>query len=151
MENPFAWEYITTVPKGMAAYGPFALAYLAVFALGLGASILLGRALARRFRDHALHRRLAERAMQIAGWICGAGLLFFGFRALELPLLGMRLWLYLSVLALLVAAGLGLWYWWARYPAELGRYRQEQARRQYLRAGAAAPRARRAASGRRRR
>jgi hypothetical protein len=149
MTNPFDWEYLTKVPKALEAYGPFAIAYVAVFGLGLVAALLLGRWFDRRFREHALHRRLARRATQIAAWIFGVGLTFFAFRALELPFLGMRLWLYLSVLAVLAAIGLGIWYWLARYPAELARYEQEQARQQYLRAGPA-PRQRRPSAGRRR-
>jgi hypothetical protein len=152
MTNPFDWGYLTTVPKGRelsAVFGPFAIAYLIVFALGLVAALLLGRWLDRRFRDHALHRRLAQRATQIAAWLSGVGLAFFAFRALELPFLGMRLWLYLSALAMLVALGLAVWYGFARYPAALARYREEEARRQYLRPGSL-PRQRRAAAGRRR-
>jgi hypothetical protein len=97
-----------------------------------------------------INRILTRRATQVATWIFGIGLTFFAFRALELPLLGMRLWLYLSVLALIVAAGLGLWYRLARYPAALARYQQEQARQQYLRPSQPA-KVRRSSAGRRRR
>ena len=151
MTNPFDWEYLTRVPKGEEAYGPFALAYVGVFVLGLGISILLDRVLRRRLRHHALHQRLAERATQITGWVFAAGLIFFGLRALEVPLLGMRLWLYLSVLAVLVTAALGLWYWRMRYPEQLRRYEQEQARRQYLKPAREAPKVRRSTPSRRRR
>jgi protein-S-isoprenylcysteine O-methyltransferase Ste14 len=149
MTNPFDWAYLTKVPKNLEAFGPLAIAYVVIFGLGLIAALALGRWLDRRFRDHALHRRLAQRATQIAAWIFGVGLTFFAFRALELPFLGMRLWLYLSALALLVAIGLAIWYWFARYPAQLARYEQEQAKRQYLRPGAPS-RQRRQATGRRR-
>lgn len=141
MMNPFDWNYLTQVPKSLEAYGPLAIAYVVLFALGLIGALLLGRALDRRFRDHALHRRLARQATRIAAWVFAAGLVFFGFRALELPFLGMRLWLYLCVLAVAVMVVLGAWYWRVRYPAELARYQQEQTRRQYLRPGAP-PRAR---------
>jgi hypothetical protein len=150
LTNPFTWDYLSRVPKGLEAYGPLALAYLVVFVLGLAACVLANRLLGRRFRDHALHLRLTRRATQVATWIFGIGLTFFAFRALELPLLGMRLWLYLSVLALIVAAGLGLWYRLARYPAALARYQQEQARQQYLRPSQPA-KVRRSSAGRRRR
>ena len=149
MTNPFDWSYLTQVPKSYEAYGPFAIAFLAIFGLGLVAALLLPRWLDRRFRDHALHRRLAQWASHIAAWIFGVGLTCFAFRALELPLLGMRLWLYLSALAVLVALGLAIGYGLIRYPAERDRYRQEETRRQYLRAGSP-PRQRRTASGRRR-
>lgn len=152
MTNPFDWGYLTTVPKGRDlgdVFGPFAIAYLIIFALGLVAALALGRWLERRFRDHALHRRLARRATQIATWLAGIGLVFFAFRVLELPFLGMRLWLYLNALAVLVALGLAGWYWFARYPAALARYRDEEARRQYLRPGGLS-RQRRATAGRRR-
>jgi hypothetical protein len=123
---------LTQVPKGYVAYGPLAITYLIVFSVGLVGALVLARVLDRRFRDHGLHRRLAQRGTQIAAWVFGIGLTFFAFRALELPFLGMRLWLYLSVLSVLVAIGLGLWYWLARYPAEKARYNQSVARRQYL-------------------
>jgi hypothetical protein len=136
LTNPFTWDYLTRVPKGYEAYGPLAIAYLVIFGAGFIGALVLGRVLDRRFREHDLHRRLAQRGTQIAAWVFGVGLAFFGFRALELPFLGMRLWLYLSALAVLVMAGFGVWYWLARYPAEKARYEQEAARRQYLRAGA---------------
>ena len=57
MTNPFDWSYLTRVPKGLEAYGPFAIAFVAIFAVGLIASLVVGRWLTRHFRDHALHRR----------------------------------------------------------------------------------------------
>lgn len=133
MTNPFDWSYLTQVPRSWSAYGPFAIAYLVVFATGLIASIGLGRWIERRFRDHALHRRLAARARQIASWLFGVGFTFFVLRALELPFVGMRLWLYLSVLALVVGLGLAVWYWRVVYPAELANFTADQARQRYLR------------------
>jgi hypothetical protein len=150
MTNPFDWSYLTRVPKGVEAYGPFAIAFVAIFAVGLVVSLLLGRWLTRHFRDHALHRRLARVGSQIAAWLFGVGLAFFAFRALELPFLGMRLWLYLCALALVVAVALAAWYRWWRYPAARAAYDYGLARSQYLKP-AAAPKQRRASGSRRRR
>ena len=140
MTNPFDWGYLTRVPTGYEAYGPFALTLVIVLVAGLVVSLLAGRIAARVFREHSLHRRLATRAGEIAGWIFGATLLFFGFRALELGFLGMRLWLYLGVLAGVAAVGWAIWYWRTRYPAQLARYQQEQERQRYLRGQRAARR-----------
>ncbi|MCC6627689.1 MAG: hypothetical protein IT340_09840 [Chloroflexi bacterium] len=134
LTNPLTWDYLTRVPKGYEAYGPLAIAFLVLFGVGFVGALVLSRVLDRRFREHDLHRRLAQRATQIAAWVFGVGLTCFGFRALELPLLGMRLWLYLSALAVLVMIGLGVWYRLARYPAEKARYDQAAERQQYLRA-----------------
>ena len=150
MTNPIDWTYLTRVPKGIEAYGPFAIAFVAVFAIGLIASLVLGRWLTRHFRDHALHRRMTRVASQVAAWIFGVGLTFFALRALEMPLLGMRLWLWLCVLALVIALGLAVAYRLLRYPAALAAYEHELARAQYLKS-APAPRQRRTSAPRRRR
>ena len=133
MRNPFDWEYLTRVPRAWEAYGPLALTYLGVFTVGLILSLALRRWLARRYRDHALHRNLARRGAELAAWVFGIGLALFIPRALELPFLGMRLWLYLGALlpiGLLVAF---IWHWRARYPAELEEYERERERQRYLR------------------
>jgi hypothetical protein len=147
MNNPFNWEYLTRVPKAEEAYGPFAIAFVIVFVVGLATTLVAGRILSRSFKDHALNRRLAARGSQIMAWVFGVGLLFFALRALEIPLLGMRLWLYLSALAVLVAIALGIWYMQARYPAALRAHEEQEQRQQYLRTGTR----RRATAGRRRR
>jgi hypothetical protein len=148
--NPFDWSYLTRVPKGLEAYGPFAIAFVAVFAIGLIASLVVGRWLTRHYRDHALHRRLTRVASQVAAWIFGIGLTFFALRALEVPLLGMRLWLWLCVVALAIALVLAVVYRLWRYPAALAAYEHEQTRAQYLRS-VPVPKQRRTSASRRRR
>ena len=73
MTNPFNWAYLTQVPKNMAAYGPFGIAFLAVCVLGLVASIVLSRWLTRRCRPHALPPRLTDRPFQTAARLSGVG------------------------------------------------------------------------------
>lgn len=106
MDNPFSWDYLTTVPGSNEVFGPFAVVYLAIFIIGFLASVVVYNDMAKRwFKDPVLHR-MAKRWAGIALILFTLGLFFFLIRWLQInPFeLGMRIWMWLSLLALVVLA-----------------------------------------------
>jgi hypothetical protein len=77
--------------------------------------------------------RLANNPVQLAGikhwaliglWLFGAGLFFFGVRAMQInPLsFGQPIWLVGSIIAIVIAASRCVEWWRTVYPAELARF-----------------------------
>jgi hypothetical protein len=140
MDNPFSWDYQTTVPGTDEVFGPFAVAYLILFGVGFLASIYLYNNGAARYLEHPLKRRALRRGGAIAMIVFGVGLFFFGIRVLQInPFnFGMRIWLWLSLLAALVMFAYFAYYLRTRYPSLLKSYEERRLKQQYLRPAAAA-------------
>ena len=107
MDNPFSWDYLTTVPGQNEVFGPLSVLFALVFGVGFLASSFYATRpwappLGGRFK-----KRFVAKAATIVAWITGIGLFFFLIRILQInPLnFGMRIWLWLSLLALVVALG----------------------------------------------
>ena len=134
MENPFSWDYMTTVPGTDEVFEPFAVVFLIVFGLGFVVSVFLYNDGARRFTDHPIKRRVARRGAGIAMTVFGAGLFFFGIRVLQINpfTFGMRLWLWLSLLALLITVAYFVYYLRTKYPVQLRAYEERRRKQQYL-------------------
>jgi len=137
VRNPFDWNYLTEVPRSDNIFGPFSIAYLVLFTLGLLATVIVNNRVWRIFPTHRLHRQTLEKIMYRAMWGWITGLSFFVFRFFGLNLLGIRLWEYVCLLAALGCVGFT--YWWLRtqYPPRVEAFRKEQRRRTYLRPGSA--------------
>ncbi len=138
MRNPLNWGYLTEVPISDEIFGPFSIAFLVIFTVGLVLTALAPRWAERQFPNHRLHRdtvtKISSRAMW--GWI--TGLLFFVCRFFGLNLLGWRLWLYVSLFAAIGCIAYAYWWLRTKYPPRVAAYRKEQRRRAYLRPGSAA-------------
>ena len=135
MNNPFSWEYMTTAPGTDDVLDIFGIVCLVIFGVGFLVSVLLSNDRAKRFVQHPLKRRLLRRAGGIGTAVFGAGLFFFGIRALQINpfTFGLSIWLWLCVLAALVMAGY-FWYYARRvYPNQLRAYEQHQVKQRYLR------------------
>ncbi|MEJ7761198.1 MAG: hypothetical protein WKF80_00220 [Thermomicrobiales bacterium] len=134
MDNPFSWDYQTTVPGPDDVFGPFSTAYLILFAIGLVASIVVYNDGARRFFRNGLQRRFAQRASGYAMIIFGMGLFFFLIRWLQINpfTFGARIWLYLSFLSLIGFALAVANYLRTDYPAEREAYESRKTRQHYL-------------------
>jgi 4-hydroxybenzoate polyprenyltransferase len=139
MDNPFSWDYLTTVPGTDEVFGPFAIAYLIVFGVGFLGSIYLYNDGASRYLDHPVKRRAIRRGATFATIVFGVGLFFFGIRVLQInPFnFGMRIWLWLSALAAVVLFAFFAYYLRTRYPAQLKTYEERRLKQQYLRPVAA--------------
>lgn len=107
MGNPFSWDYLTSVPGEGEIFGPLSILFAIVFALGfIASSFYASRPWAPPFGQR-FRKRFVARSAMILAWITGIGLFFFLIRVLQInPLnFGMRLWLWLTLLALVVAIG----------------------------------------------
>ncbi len=101
MGNPFSWDSLTAVPGTDEIGNSGALAFLLIFLFGFGFAVYLYNAGSRRFFRSRLRRRMIKRGAAIAMTVFGFGLFFYGIAALQInPFsLGVRFWLWMSVLA----------------------------------------------------
>jgi hypothetical protein len=111
--------------------------YLALFGIGFVVAVLLTGESARRVASHPMTRRMVRRDARIALWIFGAGLFFFGVRALGInPFsFGAPIWLWLCLLALVVAVAYFVVYARRVLPGQVEAFEQEQRKRRYLKPG----------------
>ncbi len=139
MDNPFSWDYLTTVPGPNEVFGPFAVIFLIVFGIGFTISTAIYSGWGRYFISDPVLRRMARRWSGWAMTLFGLGLFFFAIRWLQInPLsFGMRIWLWLSWLALLAFALVIGWDIRKNYPAQKAAYEELQRKQQYLRPAAA--------------
>ena len=139
MDNPFSWDSLTSAAGTDEVFNPFGVAFLVVFGVGFLVSLVLYNDGARRYLGHSLKRRVVRRGAGIAATVFGIGLFFFGIRALQInPLgLGMRLWLWLSLLAVVLMFVYFAYYLRTAYRAELKAYEERRRKQQYLRPVAA--------------
>ena len=144
MDNPFSWDSLTQTPDAANVFSLPALIYFVVFAIGFVTAAYLSNQGARRFGGTPVTRRGIQHCATIALYVFGAGLFFFGVRALNInPFsFGAPIWMWLSVLAVIVFAIYCYRYWTTTYPARLQAYEQRQLKQQYIkpsRRGAAKP------------
>jgi hypothetical protein len=139
MDNPFSWDYLTTVPQTDEVFGPFAVIFLVLFGIGFLGSVFFYNDGGRRYISHPLKRRTIRRGSGIAMVVFGIGLFFFGIRVLQInPLnFGMRIWLWLSFLAVIVMFAYFAYYLRTVYRVQLEEYEERQRKMGYLRPAAA--------------
>lgn len=139
MDNPFSWGNLTSVPGSGEEWGVFGTTFLVIFGIGFLASIFLYNDGARLFTKHTLKRRTLRRGAGLAMIVFGIGLFFFGIRLLQInPFgFGMRLWLWLCVLAAVSLVTYFVYYVFTVYQDELRSYEDRKLKKQYLTAAAA--------------
>ena len=135
MNNPFSWEYVTTAPGPDDVFDVFGVVCLVIFGVGFLVSLVLSNDGARRYVSHPLKRRLLKRVGGIGTAVCGAGLFFFGVRALQINPFGFALpiWLWLCLLALAALLVYAAYYARVVLPGQLRAYEQQQVKQRYLR------------------
>ncbi len=136
MENPFSSNYLGTLPASGDVFGPFAIGFAVVFAIGFLATVVVynggGRPL---FPNNVLFRM----ARKWAGWglcVFGLGLFFFVIRALQINPFGFgkHAWLWICILLALV------WIAWIaydairNYPTQVQQYQEHLKKREYAKA-----------------
>ncbi|MGI8477410.1 MAG: hypothetical protein ACR2OO_13715 [Thermomicrobiales bacterium] len=138
MDNPFSWNYLTTVPGSNEVLGPFAIGFLALFGLGFLASTLLYNGGGRKLFANPVLFRMACKWAGVGLVIAGLGLFFFVIRALQINpfTFGMRIWLWLSLLALAAFAAYILYDLRAHYEGAKAEYEEYKRKQLYLRATA---------------
>jgi amino acid transporter len=86
----------------------------------------------RRFKNHTLNARLAERVSMVLTGFASGGLLLMLFAFGQLQLLSWPIWLILGFIALVAVVVYGVYYSVNVYPARLAQYNQELERAKYL-------------------
>lgn len=134
MDNPFSWDYLSTVPGQNEVWGPFAILYVAIYGIGFVVSVVLynggGRSL---FPNHVMYRML-KRWSSWALLVFGAGLFFFVVRAIQINpfTFAMRFWMWVTVLGLVALMALVALDFQRRYVSTLAAFRERQRREEYL-------------------
>jgi hypothetical protein len=138
MDNPFSWDYLTTVPGPNEVFGPFAIVYLVLFLAGFALCVLLYNGIGRKQFPNPVLFNMARRWGGAGIIVFGFGLFFFGIRALQInPFsFGMRIWLWISLLAVLAWLVFIAWDYRTRYEPLLRSYQEQLRREQYTRKGA---------------
>ena len=144
MDNPFSWDSLTGTPAPEDIFSLPAMLFFVVFTIGFVASAFLSNQGAYRFSRNPVQRRGIQHCATIALYIFGAGLFFFGVRALNInPFsFGSPIWLWLSAIALIAFAIYCYRYWTTTYPTRLAAHEAQQLKQQYIRPprrGAAKP------------
>jgi magnesium-transporting ATPase (P-type) len=139
MDNPFSWDYLTTRPGENEVFGPFAVLYLTLFAIGFVASIIVYNGGARKLFPNPVLHRMARKWAGIAVTIFGFGLFFFGIRALQITLLTfeMRIWMWLCILALFGLAVYIVYDYQRNYTSAMKTYEDQKRKQQYMRTATA--------------
>lgn len=145
MPNPFSWDYLTHRPTEDEVWGPFGIAYLVVFIVGFFVAVFLYNDGARFLTPHPVTRRYLRK---LGAWTLlplTFGLFFFVIRVLQIDpfTFGRRIWLYLSVLALLAVLGYFTYFVRTHYQRDIEAYERDRTKRTYLIPKHATSRARR--------
>jgi hypothetical protein len=118
------WTWLSTPPAKGEVLDPVGVFSLLLFAPGFVVSAYLSGPGADRLTKDPVQlagiRYCASRGL----WVFGAGLFFFGARAMQInPLsFGERKWLVGSMVAVIFAAARCVDWWRTEYPAELARH-----------------------------
>jgi hypothetical protein len=139
MDNPFSWDYLTTAPGENEVFGPFAVLFLIAFAIGFLGSIVVYNGGARKLFPNPVLHRMARRWSGYAMTVFGFGLFFFVIRALQINLLTfeMRIWMWLSILAVGVLAVYIIYDYQKNYASKVKEYEELKRKQAYLRAATA--------------
>ena len=108
MPNPFSWSYLTTQPASDDVLDGFTIVYAIVMLVGfIIAAYVHYRPWTKPF-GRMFRRRAVLRATLLAMWVFGTGLFFFLIRLLQInPFsFGEPIWMWLSLLAVVVLVGL---------------------------------------------
>jgi cytochrome bd-type quinol oxidase subunit 2 len=108
MDEPFSWDYLTSVPRPDEVFTPFTTAFLLICAIGLLAGYTLYARPEIAWSRRLLRVRTARRWGSILSWVFSLGFFFFlvGWLQINPFTLGERIWLYLTLLAAIVAVAL---------------------------------------------
>lgn len=139
MDNPFSWDYLTTTPGSNEVFGAFAILFLILFGTGFIVSLAVYSGWTRSLFPHPVLHRMAQRWATIALVVFSIGLFFFLIRVLQInPLsFGMRLWLWLSLLAFALMLLYFAYDARTHYATAKAAYEERRRKEQYLRPGGA--------------
>jgi hypothetical protein len=139
--NPLDWNFLNSAPRDPAVkMGPFAYVYLVLMIALIAGGIYGYRVLRPRYKNtNPVWYRAVARFAQPLIWIGVIGLFFLLARLVELDFFNKRIWMYLTLVAVL---GVGGWfYYWYRdsYPKEMAKFQKTQKQKQYMPGGSRGP------------
>jgi len=111
---------------------PLYVALGVLFGLLIVGSIVASAMGPRLVRRHRLRLRLLRQFCGWVGAISAAGLFWVICRVLGLPLFARPLWLWFTLIALVIVVGYFLYYWRKRYPRENSAYEEAARRRRWM-------------------
>ena len=134
MDNPISWDYLSTVPGPNEVFGPLAIIYLALFAIGFGFSLMVYNNQGKKVFPNPVMFRLFRRWAGWASVVFGAGIFFFLIRALQINpfTFAMRFWMWMTLLSLFVIFVLLLVDIKRRYQVDLATWESRKQREEYL-------------------
>ena len=136
MDNPFSSHYLSTVPDSSEVFGPFAIVFAIVFALGFLACVVVYNGGGRPLFPNNVMFRMARRW---AGWgvvVFGLGLFFFAIRAVQINPFGFgkRAWLWISILLALGWLAYIASDFFRNYQKQLSQHHEHVRKREYAKA-----------------
>ncbi|HVX31475.1 MAG TPA: hypothetical protein VHA53_13425 [Nitrolancea sp.] len=134
MQNPFDWDYLTAPLFKTPTWGPFSIAFVALFGIGLVGTIILYNGWIRPIRRNRLLDPIVRRYSAILMPIFAIGLFFFAFRVLRVSAfnLYMRVWVYLCFLAVVAVVAYLIFYLKTEYPRQVANRKAQQTKQRYL-------------------
>lgn len=133
MDNPFNWDYLTTVPGPNEVFGPLAVLFLILFGVGFAISVVLYNGWGRAAFPNPVLFRMARRWAAWGVVVFGLGIFFFVIRAVQINpfTFGERIWLWLCFLGVLAWLAVVAWDLRTNYPPLLAEHQAQQSREQY--------------------
>ncbi len=134
MQNPVSWHYLTAPIYETPTWGPFSIAFVAIFGVGLIVCLALYNDVFRQLRKNRMLYDAIRRGTGALIAIFLIGLFFFMFRFLRVSVfyLSLRLWLYLSFAAFVAWIAYFVRYMRNEYPARIREFEAQQLKKRYL-------------------
>jgi len=134
MQNPFNWGYLTASINKTPTWGPFSIAFVTIFGVGLLAALICYNDVFRHFRKKRPLYNLIRQGTSILMLIFVIGLGFFVFRYLRVSAfyLSLRLWLYLCFLAFIAYGTYFAYQLFTVYPAQVRAEEALRLKKRYL-------------------
>jgi hypothetical protein len=133
MENLLDWNMLTRVPYQDEVQSPLWIGLLIFFAAGFLISAGLYLRPPAAIKNHEVKRHAVMKHSNWFMWAFGVALVFFAFQVMGLQFIGIRLWTWITLAAILAVAILTIVYLVRQYPGEMAAYEARQAKRAYLR------------------
>lgn len=115
-QNPLDWNYAFNSPDGNSLFGPFSIAFFAVFTIGFLISNFFYFYGKYRFKTNRLTYTIVNRASRNAAIAFTLGFVFFLCRLSQLPPFSARIFLDIALLMLIYYVVRGVLYMLRTYP-----------------------------------
>jgi hypothetical protein len=134
MQNPLDWGYLTAPLFKTPTWGPFSIAFVAIFGGGLLGTIILYNGWIKPIRRNSLLDVIVRRYSAILMPIFAIGLFFFAFRLLRVSAfnLYMRAWIYACFVAAVAVIAYFAYFVATEYPRRVAARKAHMTKQRYL-------------------